>query len=196
MDATTQNAEDHLRAAEQALTQGCAGTGLQEARAALHTQPENGRAHALVALAYALMGEAEDAREALARATNLAPRDSRVRYTGFLALVRLGEREAARAQMTYFSQLEPDNVRARALLTQLGGAVMGLPPLPAPPTTAVWYDGGGHATTDSSEYSALTEDENREPPPGPDVVDCPDCQKRTWKGWVCKHCGAPLPRPV
>lgn len=188
-------AEEHLHAAEQALQAGHARDGLHEAQQALITQPENARAHALIGLAHTLMGDDIEARESLKRAAEFSPRDSRMRYISYLALARLGDRQAALGQLTYFAELEPNNPKAQALLKQMGGPVSGLPPLPAPQVSAVWYDGGGHATMDSSDFARLKEGEEVEPPPGPDVVVCPECEKRTFKGWVCKFCGANLPRP-
>lgn len=185
--------ESHLLAAEQELRAGHARAALHEAHAALRLQDENGRAHALVGLANTLMGEDDDARFAFGRAVEIAPLDSRVRYLYYLGLVRLGDTNGARGQLTYFCQIEPENTQAKALLTRLGGAVMNLPPLPRPASTAVWYDGGGHALADAADVAS--EDPNAEPPAGPNVVVCPACEKRTWKGWVCGQCGAVLPRP-
>jgi tetratricopeptide (TPR) repeat protein len=184
--------ETHLHTAETALRGGHAREGLHAAEAALQTEPQNGRALALLGLAYALMGDEFEARDALTRAEKAAPLDSHVRYHHYLALGKLGDVQGARAQLTYFSQLEPENVQARAALARLGGALMNLPPLPRPASAAVWYDGGGHALADAGEIAA--EATGAEPPAGPDVVTCPECSLRTWKGWVCKHCGAPLPR--
>ena len=184
-------ASDHLHAAEQALREGHAHTALDEARLVLRTQPENGQALALMGLAHALMGDEPEAKDDFGRAVEIAPLDSRVRYHCYLGLCRLGDRQGARTQLTYFCQLEPKHQQAVALLTQLGGAVANLPPLPRPPEV-LWYDGGGHALTDAGDIAAAGEE--AEPPPGPNVVDCPDCGKRTWKGWVCNHCGMPLPR--
>lgn len=186
--------EGHLAAAEQALRQGQARKALEEARAGLRLQPDSGRGLALLGLAYVMMGEEADGRSALAHAAEVAPLDSRVRYLYYLALAQLRDIEGARAQLTYFCQLEPENTQAKALLARLGGAVMGLPPLPRPPSSAVWYDSSGHALADAGD---LCDDEDEtEPPPGPDVVLCPECGLRTWKGWLCKHCGAALPRPT
>src|SRR3954449_5884062 len=140
-----ETAESHLHAAGQALQQGHAREALHEAQAALRTQPESGQAIALMGLAHTMMGDEIEAREELTRAQQLAPRDSKVRYYSYLALGRLGDMPAARAQLTYFAQLEPENVKAKEALTKLGGPVVGLPPLPRPPSAAVWYDGGGHS---------------------------------------------------
>ena len=79
------------------------------------------------------------------------------------------------------------------MLAKLGGPAPDLPPLPRV-RAATWYDGGGHALTNADDDDP--DEPGKEPPPGPDVVVCSDCAKRTWKGWVCKHCGAPLPRVV
>ena len=188
-----ETAESHLQAAGTHLQQGHARDGLHEAQRALQTQPENGQAFALIGLAHTMMGDEIEAREALTKAQELAPRDSRVRYYSYIALGKLGDVPAARAQLTYFAQLEPGNTQAKTALAQLGGPVLDLPPLPRPQSTAVWYDGGGHSLMDSSDIASLRED--AEPPEGPDVIPCPDCGKRTWKGWTCHLCGAPLPRP-
>jgi tetratricopeptide (TPR) repeat protein len=187
-------AEELLKAAGQALQTGRARDAVTHARAALRIQPGCGRAHAVLGLALAAMGEDDDARRELQEGVKAAPHDAQVRQYAYLALVRLGDRPGARAQLAYYCQLDRNNAQARAALDQLGGPPPDLPPLPPIPRAAVWYDGGGHATMDAADLEQLSED--AEPPPGPDVVTCPDCSKRTWKGWVCHHCGANLPRPV
>jgi len=181
--------EIHLAAAENELRQGHARAALLETQAALRLDPRCARALALEGLAHVLMGDGPEARDALSDAAEIAPRDSRVRYHYYLALGKLGDREGARAQLTYFCQLEPDNVQARGLLTQLGGAVMGLPPLAQPQADVAWFDAGGHALASAADVG-----EEGEPPPGPGVIVCPECERRTWKGIVCKHCGALLPK--
>lgn len=183
-----ETAETHLHTAAQALQHGHAHEALDEARAVLRTQPENGQAHAVMGLAWSMMGDEPEARDEIARSVSLAPRDAHVRYYCYLALGQLGDIPGARAQLTYFSQLEPNNVQAKAALAKLGGPILDLPPLPRAAHHAVWYDGGGHATTDSEDLDP----DNPEPPEGPDVLHCSECTKRTWKGWVCMHCGARL----
>lgn len=185
-------AESHLLEAERELGAGHARRALEEARSALGTQPDNARAFALMGLAYTLMGEEVDARQAIARAGELSPRDSRARYHCYLGLLKLGDQNGARAQLTYFTQLEPDNAQAKSMLDRLGGPLDGLPPLPAPRMPVQWYDGTGHSVSDIDTIDAT--DNLEEPPAGPNVQVCPECEKRTWKGWVCKHCGANLPR--
>jgi tetratricopeptide (TPR) repeat protein len=186
-----ETAEYHLGNAIHELQQGHARTALDAAHSALRIQPESGYAHAVLAVALTMMGEETDAREALQQATEQAPRDHQVRYYAYLALGRLGDMAGARAQLTYFTQLQPGNTAARQQLVRMGGPVVDLPPLPRPPVAAVWYDGSGHSVMDSDQIAAISED--GEPPEGPGVILCPDCDRRTWKGWVCKFCGARLP---
>lgn len=188
-----ETAEAHLAAAEAALKQNHAKAALDEAKAALRIQPGSGRAHALMGLAYVLMGEEADARDEFAQAPELSPLDSQVRYLAYLGYMRLKDSLQARTQLTYFVDLEPKNAQAKAFLTQLGGAVEDLPPLPIPQAVH-WYDAGGHALTDAGDLE--DEREDAEPPPGPGVIKCPECEKRTFKGICCKWCGAHLPLPV
>jgi tetratricopeptide (TPR) repeat protein len=186
--------EGHRTAAEQALRQGRAKSALDEARAALRLQPQDGQAMGLAALAFSLMGDVDEARREIGDALEVAPLDSKVRYLAYLVLGRLRDAVGARTQLTYFAEMEPENLPARALLARFGGPLTNLPPLPRPASDAVWYDGTGHALSDSHTAGVLAE--GAEPPPGPDVMVCPDCEKRTYKGWVCGQCGVPLPRPV
>ena len=184
-----ETAQDHLTAAERELRDGHAHAALDEAQAALRTQPESGQAHALMGLAHILMGEEDDGRRLLTRAAELTPLDSRVRYLAYLGLGRLRDAAGARVQLTYFVDLESKNAQARELLAKLGGPVPNLPPL-ARPVAVHWYDGGGQALTDAGDLE--DEREGSEPPPGPGVLVCPACQKRTWKGICCAHCGEGL----
>jgi hypothetical protein len=130
----------------------------------------------------------------LGRALEAAPLDPKVRHYAYMGFYRLKDTLGARSQLTYLCQLERDNVPAKTLLAKFGGPVVGLPSLPRQAASAVWYDGGGQATMGSADFDAL--DEEGEPPPGPDVVDCDECGKRTFKGWVCKFCGARLNLPT
>ena len=187
-----QTAEDFILAAEKALKEGHAREALEHCRAAQVTQPGSGRAHALTSLAYLMMGDDILGREALAKALAAAPLDSHVRYLAYHAYGRLREPANARAQLTYFCELEPDNAGAKQVLAKLGGPATDIPPLDRP-KAALWFDAGGHALCDSGEIG--DESDMSEPPPGPDVINCPECNKRTWKGIVCKHCGVLLPRP-
>jgi hypothetical protein len=185
--------EQYLVDADHALRENHAGEALSAIRCALRLQPENALALALMALTYVRMGEEVEARVAVRKATEAAPRNSKVRHLAYLALGQLRDLEAARAQLTYFCELEPTNTSARGQLSRMGGPVMGLPPLPRAATVAIWYDGGGGALAGAGD---LEGEDSFEPPPGPDVVLCVECQKRCFKGWVCKHCGANLPRPI
>lgn len=189
---TIDTVEGHLLAAEQSLKQGHAREALAEAQAALRMQPQYGRAFAMIGLAYTKMGQDTDAREALTHAAEVAPLDATVRYHCYLALANLRDVEGARAQLAYYTQLDQGHAQAKAVLARLGGPPPDLPPLPRPATTAVWYDSDSSLTTAADDESAYGE--QPEPPPGPDVVECSNCEKRTWKGWVCKHCGVSLPR--
>lgn len=182
--------DDRLRGIEQSLQQGQVRAAFDLCRSILRDDPGHARTTALLGLAYVLMGDEAEARRTFERAIEIAPLDSRVRYYGYLGYHRLRDDMAARAQLTYLCRLEPDNVPAKSLLAQSGGPVPGLPPLPRPAAAAIWYDGGGQATFGSAECAALEED--GEPPPGPDVIECPECERRTWRGWVCKFCGARL----
>lgn len=184
--------EQLLVEADRALRQNHAGEALSALRSALRLQPENALALALLALTYVRMGEEVEARLALRKATEAAPRDSQIRYLAYLAFGQLRDLQGARAQLTYYCQLEPGKTEACAQLAKLGGPVAGLPSLPSPPKAVVWYDGGGHALADGGD---LETEDAFEPPEGPDVVLCIECEKRCFKGWVCKHCGANLPRP-
>ena len=186
-----ETAEFHLGNAVRELQQGHARGALDEVHTALRIDPKSGYAHAVLAVAHTLMGDELEAREAIQQATEHAPRDPQVRYYAYLAFGRLGDTGGARAQLTYFTQLQPGNVAAKQQLARLGGPVVDLPPLPRPPVAAAWYDGGGHSVMDSDQISQIRED--GEPPEGPGVVQCPECDRRTWKGWVCKFCGARLP---
>lgn len=188
-----ESCEQLLVMADRALRQNHAGEAMGALRSALRLQPENALALALMALTYVRMGEEVDARRALQKATEAAPRNSQVRYLAYLALGQLRDLAGARTQLTYFCELEPTKAEARAQLDKLGGVVAGLPPLPPPPKAVVWYDGGGHALADGGD---LEGEDSFEPPEGPDVVRCTECEKRCFKGWVCKHCGANLPRPT
>jgi len=188
-----ETAEYHLQIAAKELQQGHARTAHEEVRAALRIQPDSGYALSMLGLALTLMGEEQDAREALLKATTTAPRDRQVRYFTYLALGKLGDVRGARAELTYFTQLDPANHAAKQMLARMGGPAADIPPLPKPPRAAVWYDGGGHATMDSDQISQIRDD--GEPQDGDDVVTCPSCEKNTWKGWVCHFCGESLPRP-
>jgi predicted Zn-dependent protease len=188
-----ETAEFHLQNAAKELQQGHARTAHDEVRAALRIQPDSAYALSLLGLALTLMGEELDAREALIRAIETAPRDRQVRYFSYLALGKLGDARGARTELTYFTQLDPANSAAKQMLARMGGPVTDIPPLPAAPRAAVWYDGGGHATMDSDQISQIQDD--GEPQDGDDVIVCPNCEKHTWKGWVCHYCGDTLPRP-
>src|SRR5205814_254437 len=117
-----------------------------------------------------------------------------VRYQCYLAFARLRDVKNARAQLTYFCELEPKNGDAQSVLTRLGGPDTTVPPLPRAQKSGVWYDGTGHSVTDGDDFDRDLASDDAEPPPGPDVLVCPGCSKRTWKGWFCKHCGETLPR--
>lgn len=185
--------EQFLVEADRALRLNHAGEALHALRSALRLQPENALALALLALTYVRMGEEVEARQAVRKATEAAPRDAQIRYLAYLAFGQLRDLQGARSQLTYYCQLESGKAEAHSQLEKLGGPVAGLPPLPTPPKVVVWYDGGGHALADGGD---LDGEEAIEPPEGPDVVCCVECQKRCFKGWVCKHCGANLPRPT
>jgi len=189
-----ETAESHLSAAEQELRQGHARAALDEARAALRLQPEGAQAHAMIGLAHTLMGDEDEARASFAKATDLAPRDPKIRYQFYLALGRMRDVQGARAQLTYFCELEPKNSEAKTLLMRVGGPRTDIPSLPTPPRAAHWYDGTGHSVTDAEDFEDEDTSDAAEPPPGPDVTLCPECSKRTWKGWFCKHCGGNLNR--
>jgi len=186
--------QGHFAAAEEALRANRASEALAQARAVLERQPGNGRAYALVGLAYAAMGEETEAREALRHAESLWPLDARTRYYAYLAYARMREMAEARKQLAYFTQLEPKNAAARAALARLGGPPADLPPLPKQSGGVLWFDAGGRALADSSEVAAEALVEGAEPPPGPNVIVCPECGKRTFRGICCGQCGALLPR--
>jgi tetratricopeptide (TPR) repeat protein len=186
-----ESVEQLLALAEAALRRQRAGDAMQAARAALRLEPHCAHAFGLLALACAQTGEGAEARAHAARAAELAPRDARVRYFCYLTAGQLQDFPAARVQLTYFCELEPENTQARAMLQRLGGPAPGIPPLPPPPVAVQWYDAGGGALVDAGDLL----EEGEEPPPGPDVLECPSCRKRTYRGWVCRHCGAALPRP-
>lgn len=185
--------DTYLEMAEQALRQGQVRAALERALAIVRSHPGNGRAYAVLGMAYALVGQEPEARDALADAADLAPKDARVRYYYYMALAKMGDREGARAQLAYFTQLDPMNEQAKAMLQRLGGPPRDLPPLDQPQVGALWFDAGGRALTDARDiaHSML---EDAEPPLGPNVLVCPECEKRTYRGMVCSHCGALLPR--
>jgi Flp pilus assembly protein TadD len=185
--------EEHLVAAEKAVREGHFRSAQDEVREALRFQPDSALGYALLGMSHMMMGAEIEAREELERAVGLAPRDSRVRYYYYAALARLGDAPGARAQLTYYCQLEPANVQAKPLLERLGGPLVDIPPLPKPPKAGLWYDGGGTALSDAGDILDDEADANAEPAPGPGVVVCPDCERRTPRGWNCKFCDAPLP---
>lgn len=187
---TAETADARLAHAEEALRHGHAREALELARGILTLEPHHSRALAMLGLAHAYMGDPEEAHDCLQRAIDLAPLEARVRYYAYAAHAHLRNLEGARMELTYFTQLEPENVPARGMLARMGGPPENLPPLPRPAGVAVWFDAGGHALADAGDI--LEEAEGVEPPPGPGVMNCPGCQKRTWKGIVCKHCGALL----
>lgn len=186
-----ETAETHLQAAEQALKQGHAREALDHCRAARITQPQSGRAFALAALANVMMGEDVQGRQELAKSLETAPLDSHVRYLACHTYGRLREPDNARKQLAYFVELEPDNAQAKQALEKMGGRPVDLPLLERP-KAALWFDAGGHALCDSGEIG--DESDMSQPPPGPGVISCPECNKRTYKGIVCSHCGVLLPR--
>ena len=68
---------------------------------------------------------------------------------------------------------------------------------------AVLQAGGGRKIAVLDDADDLSEESAncslktlKEPPPGSNVMECPECEKRTFKGWTCMHCGVALPRPV
>lgn len=187
-----ETADSYIASAERALRQGHAHEALVTLHQLVSQQPCHAQGLALLAVAHAMMGEDVETRDAVARAAQIAPRDPIVRRCAYVALARLPDAERARAQLAYFAQLDPANTMAAEQLRRLGGPPPGLPPLPAAERAVVWYDGGGHALCDAGDLT----DEGAEPPPGPDVMECPACEKRTFKGWVCQHCGTGLPRAV